>query len=453
MQLFIIFVSAFLIRSINLNQSLWLDETIVAKVVKTIPFQLIPFQFSQGDFHPPLYYLLISLWTHIFGNSEIALRMPSVIFSLIAGWFVYKIGCQLFNKKQAVWATLFFLFNPLCVYYSQEARMYMMATALLTIALYYFLRVLKEDQKTHTQAKNILFFNIFSSLAVFTFYGSLFFIGALILWRVLLQKRKIDLSIVWGPLLSVIFLSPLVFQQLHNAKVSLVAVKNWSLVLGKVEIKNGAMIFLKFATGRISWLPKWSYYLLAGIPTAITWLIAAFGMKKSKFLSFLFVVPLLMGLLVSFFAPMLMYFRFLYLLPILSLLIARGIPLDGKRVWSAYFFIGVSLIFSCIYLLNPQFHREDWRRLAQQLNTNTPVYMILPSSDPLLYYRNDVSVFELRNIQNSTIPEHIDVIPYTAEIYGLQYENLLHQLGCVRELEIYFRGDVRLEKWNCLKNA
>ena len=145
MHIYIIFILAFLIRLINLNQSLWLDETIVAKVVQTIPFHLIPFQFSPGDFHPPLYYLVISLWSHLFGTSEIALRLPSIIFSLLAGWFVYKIGVLWKSKQVALWGAIFFLFNPLIVYYSQEARMYMMATMFLTIALYYFLRIHLDD--------------------------------------------------------------------------------------------------------------------------------------------------------------------------------------------------------------------------------------------------------------------------------------------------------------------
>ncbi|PIV70851.1 glycosyl transferase family 39, partial [Candidatus Roizmanbacteria bacterium CG17_big_fil_post_rev_8_21_14_2_50_39_7] len=58
MHITIILIFAFFLRLINLDQSLWLDETIVVKVVQTIPFHLIPFQFSPGDFHPPLYYLV-----------------------------------------------------------------------------------------------------------------------------------------------------------------------------------------------------------------------------------------------------------------------------------------------------------------------------------------------------------------------------------------------------------
>ncbi|PJA55943.1 hypothetical protein CO165_00980, partial [Candidatus Roizmanbacteria bacterium CG_4_9_14_3_um_filter_33_18] len=65
-------------------------------------------KFSPTDFHPPLYYLFMKLWTNLFGYSEIALRMPSILFSLMTGYVVYLIG--------GVWAMAFFLFNPLIVY-------------------------------------------------------------------------------------------------------------------------------------------------------------------------------------------------------------------------------------------------------------------------------------------------------------------------------------------------
>jgi len=469
MQLIILFLSAFLIRLVNLNQSLWLDESIVARVVKNIPFHLIPTQLSPGDVHPPLYYMLVSLWSSIFGYSELSLRMPSVIFSLIAGWYIYKIGTTLKNKSLGFWATAFFLFNPLVIYYSQEARMHMMATTLLSITLYYFVQIQKNSQKIATATSwlrnDMFYFNLFSGLSMLVFYGSGFFIAGMIVVYGVLQLNKKGKMRDWIPafagmtqvsiglILSLLLLSPLLFLQLANARAGLVDLKNWSMALGKAEIKNVAMIFLKFATGRLSWLPKWSYYLVAGIPTAIIWFIGALGARKNKVLVYLFILPLLFGLFVSFWAPMMMYFRFLYLVPVMSILLALGIITHEKNTIRPSILLGVLIIFSFVYLLIPQFHREDWKSMTQELRTNIPVYMILPSSDPLTYYREDVAVRELRTIQKSPIPEIIHVVPYTSEIYGLNYVRNLEMLGCVKESGASFRGDVVLERWRCLRNA
>lgn len=462
MNIYLLFILAFLLRLINLDQSLWLDETIVAKVVKTIPFHLIPFQFSPGDFHPPLYYLVISLWTRLFGASEIVLRLPSIFFSLIAGWFIYKIGLFWRNKYVALWSAIFFLFNPLIVYYSQEARMYMMATALLSIALYYFLRLIKEIQISNSKLKiiNMVCFNLFTALAMFTFYGSAFFIAGMIVVGIyqllVINKSKKNLISIFfhlfiGLFISLILLSPLLYQQVMNAKGALIDVKNWSLVLGKAELKNVAMILLKFATGRISWFPKWSYYLIAGIPTALVWLSVIIGMKKNKLFGYLFILPLLFGLFVSIWAPMMMYFRFIYLIPVMSLLLA-GMTQKHTQIFR-YIILFSYCAFSLAYLLSPQFHREDWKGLTRKLNTNTRVYMILPSSDPISYYKNGISLFELRDIKKIAVPEFITIIPYTSEIYGFNYQHLLQEKGCIKKSQTQFRGDLSIEEWMCLRKA
>lgn len=361
MHIIIIFILAFLIRLINLDQSLWLDETIVAKVVKTIPFHLIPFQFSPGDFHPPFYYLLISLWSTVFGTSEIALRLPSVLFALGAGLFVYRIGSFLKGRRFGLWAAVLFMFNPLVIYYSQEARMYMLATMFLTAALLHFMRVMKTHEK-----RDIVLFNAFSALSMMTFYGSAFFIAGMIAVGTFRKRNPVVsfLHLSIGLLGSLILLSPLLYQQLMTARIGLADVKNWSMVLGKAEFKNVAMILLKFASGRISWFPKWSYYLVAGGWSLVIGFLMVLGMRRNRTLACLFALPLLFGLFVSFWAPMMMYFRFLYLIPVMSLLLA--LTIGNKKNTVGYLMLFFYSAFSLAYLALPQFHREDWKEIGRE---------------------------------------------------------------------------------------
>ncbi len=178
-KLLLILFLALLIRLISLNQSLWLDEATTARVVKEYRVLEIISRFSPGDFHPPLYYLLMKFWTNLFGYSEVTLRLPSVIFSLLTGWIVYHISRLQFSDNnrshsEALRATIFFLFNPLIVYYSQEARMYMMTTFFLTGALFYFFTI--------SSLKSQVFFGFFISLAFLTFYGSIFLIVAFLIF-------------------------------------------------------------------------------------------------------------------------------------------------------------------------------------------------------------------------------------------------------------------------------
>lgn len=447
----ILFVFAFFIRLINLNQSLWLDESIVAKVARSIPLLRIPSVLSIHDVHPPVYYMIVSIWSTFFGSSEIALRMPSVIASLIAGWFVYKIGCALKDKTTGLWASALFLLNPLIIYYSQEARMHMMAASFLSGALYYFVLMIKDKKKM--EIKHVVLFNIFSVLSMSVFYGSAFFLAALIIVGTVIGKKRMQafFRLSGGMFISLLLLSPLLYMQMQNAQAGLADLANWTAALGKAEMKNVAMIFLKFATGRLSWFPKWSYYLIAGVPTLIIWTLAFFGAVKNKMLGALFIVPLLLGLIVSFVAPMMMYFRFLYLIAVMSILLALAV--SQKRHIVGSIILALYCLFFSLYLFNPQFHREDWKGLGQSMGSNTPVYMIVPSSDPIGYYRPDISVFELRSIKNSTVPEYLYVIPYTADLYGINHNVLLEEKGCLKVTTTHFRGDLILEKWSCLRNA
>src|SRR5258706_12000379 len=101
--LFVVLLISLVLRLVGLNQSLWLDEATTAKVVmKYNLLEIVP-KFSVGDFHPPLYYLVMKIWTSVFGYSEVALRMPSVIFALLTGWMVYLIVKKIKNEETALW--------------------------------------------------------------------------------------------------------------------------------------------------------------------------------------------------------------------------------------------------------------------------------------------------------------------------------------------------------------
>jgi uncharacterized membrane protein len=434
-KIFLIFFFAFIIRLIALNQSLWMDEAVTSKVAMTYDFSDIVSKFSPTDFHPPLYYLFMKSWTNVFGYSEVALRFPSIMFSLLTGYFIYKIASLFHGSIVKEWPVIFFLFNPLIVYYSQEARMYMMAVFLLTGGLYYFLKY----QKKSSNIKDIFMMNLFFALAFFSFYGSAFFIATIFLYFLYKKNYKIFILNTLYFILVFLVISPLLYQQLLNSKIALASVTNWSLVLGKANIKNLLLIPIKFSIGRISFYPKLFYWVVSGIWTIIIfWKIFLSGFKN-KFLLFLFIFPLTLGFIVSFFTPMLQYFRFIYLIPLLAILLSR------KNVTVYCYGVTFGFVaFSLIYLFFPQFHREDWKSLVQSLPKDKPVYMIPSSSDPVKYYSNNLKINDLSLLNNSD--NEIIVIPYTADIHGLDYKSNLRKSGYVLKNEVSYR-ELTYERW------
>ncbi len=439
-----ILLVGFLMRLIGLNQSLWLDEATTARVVQIYNLQQIVSQFSPHDFHPPLYYLFMKLWTNIFGYSEIALRMPSVLFALLTAWVIYLIGKKLADKKIGLWSAAFFLFNPLIVYYSQEARMYMMVTSLLTIALYYFLESslpITTTQSSKVFVSPLVLFNLFILLAFLTFYASIFFIAALYLFLLFKKRFRIVLLLLPGFLLSLIIVSLLLYHQYLNSKTVLVLIPNWKNVLGKANIKNLLLIPLKFSIGRISWEPKRIYYLISGLWTGLVFYFALNGKaKKDKSLLFIFIVPIILGFIFSFFTPLLDYFRFLYLLPVMVLLVG----FNAKSLLNRVLILIGFVVFSLSYLFNPNFYREDWKSLAKSLPSEQEVYMIPSSADALRYYNKNITINDIRNLNQ--LPHSLVVIPYTTDIYGFDYKKTLLGSGFAQNTTKNFRG-LSYELW------
>src|SRR3989344_687656 len=145
--------------------------------------------------------------------------------------------------------------------------------------------------------------------------------------------------------------------------------------------------------------------------------------------------------LFSFFRPLLQYFRFIYLVPIFCLLLALGSQTKAQRVriLLGFFF------FSCVYLFNPAFHREDWKGLRTSLTMVSKVYSVPTANDPILYYKHDIEIKDIRSITQGS-EDSLIIVPYAAEIYGFDYVKALKTKGYFRIQVMSFRG-LQLEQW------
>ena len=166
----------------------------------------------------------------------------------------------------------------------------------------------------------------------------------------------------------------------------------------------------------------------------------------------LFFITLGLGFFVSFFSPILQYFRFIYLIPVFVLLIASETNIKQKNeparlvFWQRHVVLTGFIAFSLVYLLNPVYHREDWKSLVKNLNSEV-VYMIPSSSDPVKYYDKNIKIKDLKAINNIQLENEITIIPYTAEIHGVTYAEELIKKGYVLESEKSYR-ELKVERWN-----
>lgn len=423
------------LRLIGINQSMWLDESISANIAKLSIEKIVP-QFSVGDFHPPLFYLVLDLWVKVVGSGVIQMRILSVIFSLITIWLVYKIGSLLKDKKTGLWAAILVGVNPLLIYYSQELRMYSMMTMFLMGAVYFWIKIVKNKE---TKKSWWFGFNLMVFLAFLTFYGSVFLSAALILYLIWQKKLKGFFGSVWGLLLAIAVVSPLLLTQLKMSGQMLNEVTNWSLVLGKVNLKNLILIPLKFSIGRISWYPKTWYYLIGGGWSLIVFGLALKQMVKNKKLLWLLVTPIILGVLFSFKSPLMQYFRFIYLVPVIALGLA-----EVKNKWIKFGLVLGFLGFSGFYLLNSNMHREDWKSVAASLGNGTKVYMIESFSDPIKFYNSTVFIKDIKTVLPTE--EKIVLIPYGEAIHGVDSRKKMEELGYKMIKENSFR-EITTEEW------
>jgi len=428
MEIIVVLILALGLRLIGIGQSLWLDEAISANVAK-MPIEEIIRNFSIGDFHPPIFYWFLDLWTKIFGSNVVVLRLSSVLFSLITIYFVYLIGKKIKNEKIGILAALFLTLNPLFVYYSQELRMYSMATMWLIIGLYYFVKI---KSKKYLK-KDLVIFNFMMALAFGTFYGSIFLIASLAIYFLIKKEWKLFWLTNIGTGLVIIILAPLLLIQIKNSKIMLTQVANWVLVLGKVNLKNLLLIPLKFGVGKISFYPKIWYYLVGGIWSLIILILISKNKKESNWLKLFLVLPIILAILFSIKSPLLQYFRFLYLVPIMVLILA----INCDKKWQKILVGGGFLIFSLIYLLDSNYYREDWKSLVKQIENEKNVYLIGSFSDPIKFYNPKIEIKDIKTI--TPIEKEIWVIPYGEVIHGINSEEKLKSLGYKKIEEKNFR--------------
>ncbi|MGI9165709.1 MAG: glycosyltransferase family 39 protein [Pyrinomonadaceae bacterium] len=182
---------AAVVRIIGLRlDSLWFDEAFSVCIARLGLSEII--SLAATDVHPPLYYLLLHSWTRLFGETESAVRMLSVVFSVLTVLVIYHLALTLFDRHTAILTALLTAFSPLQVFYAQETRMYAQLTFLSTISMYLFLRWLKDGQRLsavlYVISTALLLYThlyaVFVVMAQFLYFASLFFLA-----REKFQKR------------------------------------------------------------------------------------------------------------------------------------------------------------------------------------------------------------------------------------------------------------------------
>lgn len=111
------------------TSALWLDEALSVNIA-TLPLGAIG-EALRHDGHPPLYYVLLHLWTEVFGTGDVAVRSLSGVLAVLTLPVAWVVGRRAGDATLG-WLTVLVLGAlPFASRYGTEARMYALVMLLV----------------------------------------------------------------------------------------------------------------------------------------------------------------------------------------------------------------------------------------------------------------------------------------------------------------------------------
>jgi mannosyltransferase len=190
-------------------QSYSLDEAVTVGLLhQSLRGMLAAIPHSEAT--PPLYYIIAWGWSKLFGTGEIALRSLSALLGTAAIPATYAAARSLISRRGALIAAAFVAVSPLLVWYSQEARAYVLLSLLGALSLLFFVRGLQRGHRA------LVWWSVVSMLALATHYFALFFVAPEAAWLLIRlgKRRNVILSIGAVSAVAVALLPLAVYQEL-----------------------------------------------------------------------------------------------------------------------------------------------------------------------------------------------------------------------------------------------
>jgi O-antigen/teichoic acid export membrane protein len=136
-----------LILRLAASRSLWLDEATEVSQVR-LPYGQMLHQLQTTDVHPPLHHTVLWLTVRVFGDGELAVRLPSLVAGTLLIPILYRVGSEIWDRRAGLAAAALGAVAPFPVWYSQEARMYAFFMLFATLAVWMQVRAVRRNRTT-----------------------------------------------------------------------------------------------------------------------------------------------------------------------------------------------------------------------------------------------------------------------------------------------------------------
>ena len=386
----------------GLSRSFWIDE-IATLAYLSGSFDHLVASLLEAATNPPLYFF--SLFCIIpWGQSEFWLRLPSVLWGLLAVPLIYQLGRTSFDRRTGLLAALLLAISPYHIWYSQELRNYAMLTGLAVAVGYFFLKTLDSDG-----LKWWVGFIVTSSLAYAThYYAFLLPVSQLVFFILCLRQYRLHFR-KWAVAQFVAFLPLIPWLYLLSRQETVAFGVGW---MPAPTLLSPFLTLQGFSTGLSD-----RFTILTVFSLGITLLAVGLGMfvpqphtKSSRlFLVLWLVVPFVLVLVISLRRVFYYHRYFVIVLPAyLTLMCAGATRLRPKipRVALTLALIVIPLLSLWGYPNLSAFPQQDWRAVAQYIRENaesSDIIVVVGVLDVLVwrYYYDG---------ENEVVMRHLDPI-------------------------------------------
>lgn len=368
------------------DQSIWADEGFTYLITQQP--DILPM--LRSDVHPPLYFLGMKYWAALSGTSEIALRLPSALASIVTVALIYLLGRDLVLWRGGnpdvspipLLAAFLMVLSDLEIDLSHEARMYTIHTALALLCMLAYVRWLRLPR-----AGYLWLLGLSSAFLVYVNYLGVWTPVAIGL-HALIFLRKRQVMRLYGVLIA-----------------AAIAVLPWLLLVGVDQAGNGAGADRADANTldtlrvyRDNWFGQ-QWPLMLGLLTLGTGLMLDYGRRVrvrikpyrgSALLLLWLSVPLILTVIANIWIPVLAAHRISQITPAICLLIAFGL---ASLQQPARAFLVVVIAISALTSVDFYRIKGPWETYTQTVSSLVQpgelVLMEIGGGDSMLEYYFD----------------------------------------------------------------
>lgn len=426
-----IFLLALLLRVVSLGEeSLWLDEARSVQIARQA-WPAFLREVSTSEVNMVLYYVLLRGWLTL-GDSEVAIRSLSVLFSLATVPVLYALGTRLFGAGVGLVGALLLAVNAFHVAFAQEARGYSLVVFLATLSSLLFADYIRAPSRTRwwgyvLAAAAAAYSHLFGALIPAAHWAS----AALLRFRGVPWRGVAASGVAVAALIMPLGAFAILEQTGHSEWILPPTAR---LVPGIFAALSGAggfsglpgggeLVSLAAAGRRLLLLAYAAACTLAVVAAAGAWKAAkpVFDRWRYGFLLAWLGVPIALAFAISLWKPVLVTKYLIVSLPALVLLAAVGLVQIRRRALFAA--VLVSVVLLALYGVTSYYRyaeKEDWRAATDFLFSQAR------PGDAVMFYAPYVrSAFDYYHTQRGrrTPPPRL-AFPASLDDLGVRYQRV-----------------------------